>query len=187
MTILIIFLAFALAAFGLFLYFAFRPQPPLPEAPPVPQTFTVESFFDLHARHFAHLKQALAEDDYNYLQRRGQARLARRLRRERLNILANYVEGLKDDFENLLHLRRVLGRLELEVARQHESQVQFLRLQFALLYSLVRLKLALARLTLVPVDVEPLVALVNRTAQATEAALNTLAEAQARQLRTELS
>lgn len=188
MTVLILFLFFALAAGVLFLYVWLHPRAPAPAAPAsLPQTFTIEGFFDLNARRFAQIKQALSDEDYQFLRRRGQGRLARRLRRERLEVLRGYVGALKSDFENLLHLHKVLGALEAEVVRQHQPQMIVLGLEFRLLYALVQAKLALARLTLTPVNVEPLVALVNRTAQTMEAALNTLAESQARQLRAELS
>lgn len=188
MTALIILLFFALAAGVLFLYLLLHPRTPAPALPAsLPQTFTIESFLDLNARRFAQVKQALSKQDYQYLRRRGQDDLARRLRRERLAVLRGYVGALKSDFKNLLHLHKVLGALEAEVVRQHEPQMIVLGLQFRLLYALVQAKLALARLTLTTVNVEPLVALVNRTAQTMEATLNSLAEAQARQLRAELS
>lgn len=188
MTALIILLFFALAAGVLFLYLLLHPRTPVP-APPtsLPQTFTIESFLNLNARRFPQVKQALSDQDYQYLRRRGQGDLARRLRRERLEVLRGYVAALRSDFENLLQLHKILGALEAEVVRQHQPQMIVLGLQFRLLYALVQAKLALARLTLTTVNVEPLVALVNRTAQTMEAILNSLAEAQARQLRVELS
>ena len=186
MIVLMFFLLFALVALAFLLYLFFGLQRPV-STTEVPQAFTVESFFDLNARHFAQIKQALSESDFEYLRTRGPASLARRLRRERREILEHYVRGLKEDFDNLLHLRQVLARLAVEIVRQHELQVLRLRLEFYLLFALVEVKLALSRLTRVPVDVEPLVAVVNRMAQATEAALNGLAEAQARQLHTELT
>lgn len=188
MIVLIFFLLFAFAALAFLLYLFLRQQRPNSTGE-FPQTFTVESFFDLNARHFAQIKQALSESDFRYLQTRGPASLARRLRHERREILVNYVCGLKEDFDNLLHLRQVLARLDAAVVRQHEPEVFRLRVAFYLLFALVQVKLALSWLTRVPAptDLEPLVVVVNRMAQATEAALNGLAEAQARQLHAELT
>lgn len=186
MTVLVILVLFALIALGLILYFAFRIPARVAERS-LPQTFTVDSFFDLNVRHFAHIRQVLSRSDYDYLRGRGPSCLARRLRRERLEVLTSYVRGLRDDFQNLLHLYQLLGRLEGEAVREHLVGVVLLEYQFRVLYLLVIAKLALARLTLAPVNIEPLVAVVHRMAEATEAALNQLAEAQTRQLRTELS
>jgi hypothetical protein len=94
-----------------------------------------------HATYFGLIRQAMSEQDFNFLAARGPLRLVRRTHKERQRIAMLYLRDLRDDFRRLLRLARVIAVLSPEVAASHEFERLRLSIRFSWRYQMVWLGL----------------------------------------------
>lgn len=96
-----------------------------------------------HITCFPQVQQALAKEDYIFLAARGSTKLARRVRRERREIALAYLASLREDFQKLLRLARVIAVLSPEVGAGEEFERLRQSVKFSTRYQLIRMKLLL--------------------------------------------
>ena len=94
-----------------------------------------------HVTFFPQIKQALAVQDSAYLASLGRNALANRVRKERRKIALDYLACLRNDFQKLWRLGRVVSSLSPQVGTAQEFRRLQLGLAFALRYEMIRIKL----------------------------------------------
>lgn len=94
-----------------------------------------------HATYFGVIRQAMSEEDFNFLASRAPLRLVRRAHKERKHIAVLYLAELRADFERLLRLARVVAVLSPEIAASHEFERLRLSIRFSWRYRMVLLGL----------------------------------------------
>jgi hypothetical protein len=107
----------------------------------VPTITSTEEPSRPHATYFRVIRQAMSEEDFDFLAARGPLRLVRRTHKERARIAMLYLTELRADFHRLLRLARVIAVLSPEVAASHEFERLRLTLRFSWRYRMVRLGL----------------------------------------------
>jgi hypothetical protein len=95
----------------------------------------------LHISNLPQIKQALANSDFIYLQDRGYPALAKRIRKERRRIALSYLVCLRVEFEELLHLARMVAVMSPNVAVAQEVRGLRLNLEFSYRYYLIYFRL----------------------------------------------
>jgi hypothetical protein len=101
-----------------------------------------------HATHCPQIRQALDARDLEYLGRAGGVKLARRVRRERRQVVKSYLVALHRDFEQLLRLARAIAVLSPEVVAVHEFERLRLTVEFYSRSRVIYLRLLLGAHTL---------------------------------------
>ena len=94
-----------------------------------------------HATYFGVIRQAMSEEDFDFLTARGPLPLVRRAHKERQHIAMLYLNELRADFQRLLRLAGVIATLSPEVAASHEFARLRLSLRFFWRYRMVRVGL----------------------------------------------
>jgi hypothetical protein len=94
-----------------------------------------------HATYFGVIRQAMSEEDFDFLTARGPLPLVRRAHKERQRIAMLYLGELRADFRRLLRLAAVIAKLSPEVAASHEFARLRVSLRFFWRYRMVRLGL----------------------------------------------
>jgi len=94
-----------------------------------------------HATYFGAIRQAMSEEDFDFLAARAPVRMVRRAHKERQRIAVLYLTELRGDFERLLRLARVISVLSPEVAVSHEFERLRLSMRFSWRYRIVLLGL----------------------------------------------
>jgi hypothetical protein len=89
------------------------------------------------------IHQALAQSDYDFLSRKVSGDVRRRVRRERVHVVLSYLAALREDFQSLLRMAKVIAVLSPEVAAAHEFERLRLTAEFNWRYQLTRYKLIL--------------------------------------------
>jgi hypothetical protein len=127
-----------------------------------------------HVAHLPQIRQALAETDSLYLSRRAPAIVAKRVRRERRRVALAFLSAVRDDFQNLLRMAKIVARLSPEVVGLHEFERIRLTIVFAWHYQMIRLQL---RCGLLPIpQLDGLSSLVSALSVRMETAMNALGE-----------
>jgi hypothetical protein len=98
------------------------------------------------------VRQALAKADYDFLSRRAPKGVLQRVRRERRSVALNYLSALREDFDGLLRMARVIAALSPEVKAVQEFERFHLRVRFAWRFGMIRLKLRVGSVPLAQVD-----------------------------------
>ena len=114
--------------------------PRKPKRPGVGPNF-LEETGRRHVDFLPQIRQALAHSDYDFLADRGMSSLQRRLRRERKRIVLAYLAAVREDFESLLRMAKIIYVLSPEVAALHKFERLRLPLKFSLRYRLIRMQL----------------------------------------------
>jgi hypothetical protein len=127
-----------------------------------------------HLNYLPQVRQALASADYDFLSKRASPDVQRRVRRERLGVALAYLAALREDFENLLRMARVIAVLSPEVAAVYEFDRLRLTAKFAWQHQMIRWKL-LAGIAPVP-QLDGLSDLVSGLSVRMEAAMKELGE-----------
>jgi hypothetical protein len=91
-----------------------------------------------HATYLPLIRQALSPSDFAFLASRGSPELARRASKERRRIALSYLAELRDDFQRLLRLARVVAALSPKVGAAQEWERLILSLEFSWRYQMVR-------------------------------------------------
>jgi hypothetical protein len=94
-----------------------------------------------HATYFGVIRQAMSQEDFEFLAARGPGRLLRRAHKERQRIAMLYLANLRADFQRLLHLAGVIAVLSPEIAASHEFERLRLTIRFFWRYQTVLLGL----------------------------------------------
>jgi hypothetical protein len=94
-----------------------------------------------HATYLPVIRQAMAANDVEFLATRASNGLLRRTNQERQRVAKLYLADLRDDFDRLLQLARVIAVLSPQVAASHEFEQLRLSLRFAWRYRLAVLGL----------------------------------------------
>jgi hypothetical protein len=102
-----------------------------------------------HATYFGVIRQAMSQEDFEFLAARGPGRLLRRAHKERQRIAMLYLANLRADFQRLLRLAGVIAVLSPEIAASHEFERLRLTIRFFWRYQTVLLGLY-AGLVLLP-------------------------------------
>jgi hypothetical protein len=95
----------------------------------------------LHISNLPQIKQALANSDFIYLKDQGYPVLANRIRKERRRIALSYLACLRVEFEELMHLARMVAVMSPNVAVAQEVQGLRLNLEFSYRYYLIYFRL----------------------------------------------
>jgi len=94
-----------------------------------------------HATYFPVIRQAMSQQDFEFLEAHAPVRLVRRAHKDRQRIAMLYLVELRADFLRLLRLTRVIAVLSPEVAAAHEFERLLLSVRFAWQYRMVLLGL----------------------------------------------
>jgi len=94
-----------------------------------------------HVTFFPQIKQSLAVQDSAYLASLGRNALANRVRKERRKIALAYLACLRNDFQMLWRLGRVISSMSPQVGTAQEFRRLQLGLAFSLRYEMIRIKL----------------------------------------------
>jgi hypothetical protein len=116
--------------------------------PPVHQTKPDLDVFEAlqqsrHASRISQVMQALQPEDTEYLRESGQVELMRTLRRQRKRIALHYLDQLREEFEMLLEISRVLAVMSPEVIGMEEMERWKLSLSFAATCAFLKWRLRL--------------------------------------------
>ena len=127
-----------------------------------------------HATYLPLIRQALSPTDIEFLATRGSPNLARRARKERRAVALSYLDELRNDFQRLLRLARVVASLSPEVGAGQEFERVRLSLRFSCRCQMIRLELYSGFLVLPQLD--GLSQMVSELAVRMEAAMKELGE-----------
>jgi hypothetical protein len=94
-----------------------------------------------HVAHLPQIRQALAVADFEYLSQKALSPLARRVRQERRRVALAYLFAVREDFQSLLRLAKIIAVLSPEVAAVHEFERIRLTAKFAWRYQMIRVQL----------------------------------------------
>jgi hypothetical protein len=94
-----------------------------------------------HATHLPQIQQALAKSDYEYVLQKGFHRLGQRIRKERRRVALAYLAALREDFQSLLELARIIAVLSPELAAVQEFEKLRLTVNFSWHFELLRIQL----------------------------------------------
>ena len=105
-----------------------------------------------HVTRLAQIRQALTKTDYDFLSHRAPKGVLRRVRRERRDVALKYLNALREDFDDLLRIARVIAELSPEVKAVQEFERLRLTIRFAWRFEMIRLKLTVGFVPLSQVD-----------------------------------
>lgn len=94
-----------------------------------------------HASYLPQMLQALHPADVAFVAARGRHELSRRMKRERRDIVVDYLRFMRRDFEQLLRLARVIAVLSPEIAPAQEWERVRLSVWFSLNYFFLSIRL----------------------------------------------
>ncbi len=94
-----------------------------------------------HSTYLPLIRQALSPTDLEFLATRGSPGLARRARKERQRVTLSYLDELRNDFQRLLRLARVVASLSPEVGAAQEFERLRLSFRFSCRCQMVRVGL----------------------------------------------
>lgn len=101
----------------------------------------IEELFPRHAWHFAQIRQLISETDFCYLAKRATPECRKRVQKEREQIIRQYVQALREDFNRLERLGRTIAALSPKVNQGTELERLWLSLRFRVVAQLVWLRM----------------------------------------------
>lgn len=181
----VVFVVVAVVLLATLVWLAREPRPSAPPgvgpAEARPGLPASEEFTALHCRHYPQVRLALSRRDAEFIARRAPAGLRRRWRKERREVAAQFLRGLRQDHERLSRLARVVAALSPQVSQKREAELFWLGLRFRLLFRLVQVRL---RLGVAPLaGLERLVGLLGSMAEEIEARMAAIEAASLARLR----
>jgi hypothetical protein len=116
-----------------------------PPARPVKQALDVFEALSRprHCSRISHVMQALQPEDTEYLRETEQVAVMRTLRQQRRRIALNYLDQLREEFEELLEISRMLAVMSPQVTGMQELERWKLSMTFAANCAFLRWKLRL--------------------------------------------
>jgi len=127
-----------------------------------------------HVNYLPQIRQALGSGDYEFLAGRGGQVLQRRVRRERRDVALTYLSALREDFQGLLRMARVIAVLSPEIVAVQEFERLRLTVKFLWRYEMIRMKLQVGSVSLPQLDA--LGSLISGLSVRLEAAIKELGE-----------
>ena len=94
-----------------------------------------------HTNFLPQMRQALKPDDEEFLARSGVRGLRERVTRERRRVALSYLTALREEFEELMHVSRVIATLSPQIGVAQEFERLRLRLSFLWRYRIILLSL----------------------------------------------
>ena len=94
-----------------------------------------------HVEFLPQIRQALAREDEEFLSRAGGSRLRRRLKTERRRVALSYLNSIRQDFEGLLRMAKIIAMLSPELGVGQELERVRLTISFLWKYRMVQLSL----------------------------------------------
>jgi hypothetical protein len=94
-----------------------------------------------HVNFLPQMRQALKSEDEEFLARTGVRGLRGRVSRERRRVALSYLAALRQDFEELMHISRVIAALAPQIGVAQEFERLRLRVSFLWRYRVIRLSL----------------------------------------------
>jgi hypothetical protein len=134
----------------LLLAWALRDPGKLPESGAIANAF--ERSDRLHVNFLPQIRQALDTADYEFLEGKGAPVLQRRVRRERRDVALEYLSSLRQDFQGLLRMARIIAVLSPEIVVVQEFERLRLTVKFLWRYEMIRMKLRVGFLSLPQLD-----------------------------------
>jgi hypothetical protein len=101
----------------------------------------LEEIGQRHISYLPQIRQALAEEDYQYLSEKASSLLQKRVRRERRNVVRSYLEALREDFQGILRMANTMAALSPEVVAIQEFERLRLTISFSWRYQMIRWRL----------------------------------------------
>ena len=101
-----------------------------------------------HLRNMTQIRRAMDAGDLEFVLARGGASLFSRVRRERRQAILLYLDAIRRDFEQSLHIARIVAVLSPEVSGSHEYQRLRLSISFHFRYHALRFALLMGSLEL---------------------------------------
>jgi hypothetical protein len=111
---------------------------------PLPPSSRIGATDECGRRHMTYLpqiRQAFAQTDYDFLSKNASREVLRRVRRERRGVALLYLASLREDFESLLRMARVIAALSPELNVVHEIERLRLTAKFNWHFEMIRWKL----------------------------------------------
>jgi hypothetical protein len=125
----------------LLLLFAWSVRNPRRPAPPSLPVGAVGEWGRRHITYLPQIRRAFSKSDYEFLSKNVPLDLLSRVRRERRGVALVYLAALRDDFQSLLQMARVIAVLSPELDAVHEFERLRLTAKFAWQYQMIRWKL----------------------------------------------
>ncbi len=125
----------------LLVLFAWSVRNPRRPAPPSSCVGAVDECGRRHITYLPQIRQAFSKSDYEFLSKNTPLDVLRRVRRERRGVALAYLAALRDDFQSLLQMARVIAVLSPELDAVHEFERLRLTAKFACQYQMIRWKL----------------------------------------------
>ena len=94
-----------------------------------------------HITYLPQIRQAFAKSDYEFLSKNVPPNVLHRVRRERRGVAVAYLAALREDFQSLLRMARVIAVLSPELDAIHEFERLRLTAKFAWQYEMIRWRL----------------------------------------------
>ena len=94
-----------------------------------------------HTNFLPQMRQALKSDDEEFLARTGVSGLRGRVSRERRRVALSYLAALRQDFEELMHISRVIATLSPQIGVAQEVERLRLRVSFLWRHRIIWLSL----------------------------------------------
>ena len=110
-----------------------------------PGAGSAAEFFPVHSRYYTQLRRALCLEDTQFLAGRASPEVFRRWKQSQRRAVCRYLEGLREDFQRLNRLARLLALRSPKVRPRQELELAWLSLEFELLYGIVWFRLWLGR------------------------------------------
>ncbi len=125
----------------LLLLFGWSVRSPKRPAPRSPCVGAVDECERKHIAYLPQIRQAFSKADYEFLSKNAPVDVLRRVRRERQRVALGYLAALRDDFQSLLQMARVIAVLSPELEAVHEFERLRLTAKFTCQYHMIRWKL----------------------------------------------
>jgi hypothetical protein len=158
----------------LLIVFAWSLQTPRRPAPLSSRSGANDECGRRHMTYLPQIQQAFAETDYDFLSKNASREVLRCVRQERRGVALAYLAALREDFQSLLRMARVIAALSPELAAVDEFERLRLTAKFAWQHEMIRWKL-LAGIAPVP-QLHGLSDLISGLSIRIEAALKELGE-----------
>jgi hypothetical protein len=105
-----------------------------------------------HVSNMAQIRQALDEADLQFAAEKGGPALAARMRRERRHVMLLYLAAIRQDFDKLLRIARIVALLSPEVSSSHEFDRLRLSAIFRMRFEWAKLRLLMGSYVLPQTD-----------------------------------
>jgi len=106
-----------------------------------------------HVSNMSQIRQALDEADVQFAAAKGGPALAAKIRRERRRVVLLYLRAIRQDFEKLVRIARIVALLSPQVSSSQEYDRLWLSITFRLRFEFTKLRLMMGSFILPQTDV----------------------------------